>query len=92
MKKDFFEDIKEGIGVFIFPALFLLLIILLAIADNKADEKAWNNGFCECGGCWEYLDTSHNISYTKEGGYHDRKGYIYKCEKCGKMHEFNEVR
>ena len=77
MKKDFFEDIKEGIGVFILPALFLLLIILLAIADNKADEKAWNNGFCECGGRWEYLDTSHHISYTKEGGYHDIKGYIY---------------
>lgn len=92
MKKDFFEDIKEGIGVFIFPALFLLLIILLAIADNKADEKAWNNGFCECGGRWEYLDTSHHVSYTKEGGYHDIKGYIYKCNKCGKMHEFNEVR
>ena len=88
MENNFFEDIKERIGFFIIPALFLLLIILLAIAD----KKAWNNGFCECGGRWEYLDTSHHISYTKEGGYHDEKGYIYKCNKCGKMHEFNEVR
>lgn len=92
MENNFFEDIKEGIGVFIIPALFLLLIILLAIADNKADEKTWNNGYCSCGGRWEYLDTSHHISYTKEGGYHDIKGYIYICRKCRKMHEFNEVR
>lgn len=92
MENNFFEDIKERIGFFIIPALFLLLIILLAIADNKADEKAWNNGFCECGGRWEYLDTSHHVSYSKEGGYHDIKGYIYKCNKCGKMHEFNELR
>lgn len=92
MENNFFKDIKEGIGVFIIPALFLLLIIILAIADNKADEKAWNNGFCECGGRWEYLDTSHHVSYTKEGGYHDTMEYIYKCSKCGKMHEFNEVR
>lgn len=92
MENNFFEDIKEGIGVFIIPALFLLLIILLAIADNKADKKAWNNGFCECGGRWEYLDTSHHVYYTKKGGYHDINGYIYKCSKCGKMHEFNEVR
>ena len=92
MKNNFFKDIKEEIGVFIIPALFLLLIIILFIADNKADEKTWNNGLCECGGRWEYLDTSHHISYTKEGGYQDCKGYIYKCNKCGKMHEFNVVR
>lgn len=92
MENNFFKDIKEEIGVFIIPALFLLLIIMLFIADNKADEKTWNNGLCECGGRWEYLDTSHHISYTEEGGYQDCKGYIYKCNKCGKMHEFNEVR
>lgn len=83
MKKAFFEDIKEGIGVFIFPALFLLLIILLAIADNKADEKAWNNGFCECGGRWEYMQPIGHAYSTD---------YIYKCDKCGKTHEFSKVR
>jgi len=88
MKDDFFEDAKERIGFCIIPALFILLIIFIVFADRKA----WNNGFCECGGRWEYVDTTHHVSYTKEGGYHDTKGYIYKCNKCGKMHEFNELR
>lgn len=92
MKDDFFEDNKKRLFYSSIPILFILLMIILFIADSKADKKAWNNGFCECGGRCEYLDTSHHISYTKEGGYHDSKGYIYKCNKCGKMHEFNEVR
>lgn len=79
MENNFFEDIKERIGFFIIPALFLLLIILLAIAD----EKTWNNGFCECGGRWEYMQPIGHAYNT----YH-----IYKCDKCGKMHEFSKVR
>jgi hypothetical protein len=92
MKDDFFDDIKERIRFYIIPALFTLLIILLIFADYKADKKAWNNGFCSCGGRWEYVEDSHHLSYSKDSGYHDTKKYIYKCNKCGKMHEFNELR
>lgn len=92
MKDDFFEDIKERLFYSSIPILFILLIIILFIADSKADKKAWNNGFCECGGRWEYVDILHNVNYVKDYGYQDNRKYIYKCDKCGKMHEFNELR
>lgn len=79
MENYFFKDIKSKIGVFIIPALFLLLIIMLSIAD----EKTWNNGFCSCGGRWEYMQPIGHAYSTY---------YIYKCDKCGKMHEFSKVR
>ena len=92
MKDDFFEDIKERLFNSSIPILFILLMIILFIADSKADKKAWNNGFCEYGGRWEYVDILHNVNYVKDYGYQDNKKYIYKCNKCGKMHEFNELR
>lgn len=92
MKDDFFEDIKERLLYSSIPILFILLMIILFIEDSKADKKAWNNGFCECGGRWEYVDILHNVNYVKDYGYQDNKKYIYKCNKCGKMHEFNELR
>ena len=92
MKDDFFEDIKERLCYSSIPILFILFLIILFIADSKADKKAWNNGFCECGGRWEYVDILHNVNYVKDYGYQDNKKYIYKCNKCGKMHEFNELR
>lgn len=92
MENDFIKDIKEIMRYSIVPIIFILLIILLFIVDSKADKKAWNNGFCECGGRWEYVDILHNVNYVKDYGYHDNKKYIYKCNKCGKMHEFNELR
>lgn len=50
MKDVFFEDIKERLFYSSIPILFILLMIILFIEDSKADKKAWNNGFCECGG------------------------------------------
>lgn len=92
MKDDFFEDIKERLLYSTIPILFILLMIILFIADSKADKKAWNDGYCECGGRWEYVDILHNVNHVKGYGYQDNKKYIYKCNKCGKMHEFNELR
>ena len=92
MKDDFFEDIKKRLFYSSIPILFILLMIILFIEVSKADKKAWNNGFCECGGRWEYVDILHNVNYVKDYGYQNNKKYIYKCDKCGKMHEFNELR
>lgn len=85
MKDDFFEDIKERLFYSSIPILFILLMIILFIADSKADKKAWNNGFCECGGRWEYVDILHNVNYVKDYGYQDNKKiYInaISAEKC----------
>ena len=42
---------------------------------NEHDEKLWNNGYCECGGHFEYEQAvGHQYSTT----------YIYTCDSCGK--------
>lgn len=63
----------------------IVLGILLVIFGflRMAEEKTWNNGFCSCGGRWEYM---HLIGHAYST-YH-----IYKCDKCGKIHEFLKVR
>lgn len=90
--KDFwnFYDTKEKIFIFGYASIVLLIIIFIFIAV-KAEFDTWNDGFCECGGRWEYVTSTDHV-YTTSSGYQINKGYIYKCNKCGKMHEFNELR
>jgi hypothetical protein len=63
--------IMLGIGVIIFWVF------------RQEEEKTWNNGFCSCGGRWEYMQPIGHAYSTD---------YIYKCDKCGKTHEFSKVR
>lgn len=66
------------------PALYtlsvILGIILLAIAicfcEYKTSESEWNDGHCECGGSWMYVEAVGH-RYSTE--------YIYKCDGCGRM-------
>lgn len=47
-----------------------VVLILLAVFS---DRKTYNNGYCKCGGAWNYFDTD------SQGG----DGYY--CENCGKV-------
>jgi len=92
MIKEFFdEDFWDLKGFHIAIVLFALLLIIICILGWKEEKKIWNDGFCECGGRWEYMTTSDHIFKT-DSGYQIDKRYIYKCNKCGKMHEFGELR
>ena len=68
------EDILDMIKVLIGAIIFIF--VLLAI-DKTIDKFRYNDGYCSCGGKWEYIQAvGHNYSTN----------YVYKCEKCGYMH------
>ena len=64
----------------------IVMVILLAIAFvihigcSIHDDYVWNYGYCDCGGQWVYQQAvGHRFSTC----------YIYECDKCGEVHEFN---
>lgn len=59
------------------------LIISVAKCSNDHDKKEWNNGYCECGGQYEY---------EQAVGHQFRTSYIYKCDNCGRRIEVWEER
>lgn len=55
------------------------------IENNAKSEREWNNGYCdECGGQWTFT----NGTYKRYSG----QVYYYKCDKCGKVIEEQELR
>lgn len=59
--------------------IFILFVGFLCLQE----QRIWNNGRCSCGGKWEYEQAiGHRNSTT----------YMYICDKCGKRHEFSDVR
>lgn len=90
MKEWIEENLAEAIIV---GAILMLLVCIIctAIYSHKENEKIWNNGYCECGGKWEYVDSVTHISKTDDI-MKSYTTYIYKCNRCDKMHEFDELR
>lgn len=58
-------------------SIFILAIGALLICDKcakKDSEAKYNNGYCPCGGHYEYVEAV---------GHRGNTTYIYSCEKCG---------
>ena len=71
MKDTVFDIIQIIISI-----VFILGLIIGAVKCSKEqDEKEWNNGYCECGGHFEYKQAV---------GHNYRTSYIYECDSCGK--------
>jgi len=71
MKDTVFDIIQIIISI-----VFILGLIIGAVKCSKEqDEKEWNNGYCECGGHFEY---------EQAVGHQYSTSYIYKCDSCGK--------
>ena len=67
---------------FVFGGL-IGLIFIVYITFSAIDKTRWNNGYHSCGGKWEYVQPiGHAYSTT----------FMYRCDKCGVMEEFNEMR
>ena len=69
----------------------IVFIIIIAIASIVGDRNAWNDGYCKCGGRWQYVEANTNIFANGEDVYAHNE-YIYKCDQCGNMHSFTELR
>ena len=74
---------KDDINLLIIIAAILVLTLIIACSYQfKKGEDQWNNGYCSCGGHWEYEQTIED---------EDNITYIYHCDNCGKTIEIKEA-
>lgn len=77
------DTANEIIQVIIAITLIIAVVIGAVKCSRNQDEVKWSNGYCECGGHWEYEQAvGHQYSTT----------YMYKCDKCGKHIELHKER
>ena len=89
--KDWIEDNLAEVIIATASMLLIVFFTLVAISSHKEDERLWNNGYCECDGKWVYVDSVTQISKSSDT-VRTYTTYIYKCDRCGRMHEFDELR
>ena len=77
------ETVDDVIQIILFVAFIVAMTVGAAKCSNKLDEEEWNNGYCECGGHFEY---------EQAVGHQYRTSYIYKCDSCGRRIEVWEER
>jgi DNA-directed RNA polymerase subunit RPC12/RpoP len=80
---DFLDDYIELVITFVATVIIIGVIVVAMYINNSKDLKKWNNGYCSCGGRWEYQQAV---------GHRYDTDYIYKCDKCGKIEEFDSAR
>lgn len=65
--------------VFILVSLGVGAILTGGFAlGEKQNDVIWNNGYCDCGGEWDFVNGSTHRYLTH---------YFYQCEDCGKIIE-----
>lgn len=69
----------------------IILIIISCIGCFVNENRIWNNGYCQCGGRWQYMDNNIKIHANGEDVYANSE-YIYRCDRCGKMRSFSQLR
>ena len=69
----------------------IAILIALAIAfglatliykEAEGNRNRWNNGYCECGGQYQFSSATN---------YRGSKDYYYTCDKCGHTEEFSSL-
>ena len=69
------DYVYDIIHIILFIAFIGGVIICAGKCSIEQDEKDWNNGYCECGGHFEY---------EQAVGHQYRTSYIYTCDSCGR--------
>lgn len=71
------EELFVSLGIF---ALIVAMVFLAVKCEKCISSDKYNNGNCECGGHYEYLEAvGHKYSTT----------YIFFCNKCGRRIEIS---
>lgn len=69
---------NNDIWIDIITVVSIILIIVFTIfvcvrCRHSKDTELWNNGYCSCGGHWQYEQAvGHNYGTS----------YIYVCDRC----------
>ena len=82
MRESIEDFIFDHINTFVFLC-FIIFILTIFVLSSVYDNAKWNNGYCSCGGKWEYVQPIGH-AYTTD--------YMYKCDVCGKAREFDKIR
>lgn len=80
---DFIDDFFELLVTVGTVVILIIFVIAITAYGDSKDLKKWNNGHCDCGGHWEYQQAV---------GHRYDTDYIYKCDACGKIEEFERAR
>ena len=91
MLREKFEDNIELIAGIVISTVLIVILIVGVTIGLKYERKVWNDGYCSCGGHWEYVDSESQLHKTKDT-FWTSTSYIYKCDRCGKMYKFSELR
>ena len=70
-----------------------IIAVLIAIAigfgvatllykEQESNHDRWNNGYCECGGQYQFSSATN---------WRGSKNYYYTCDKCGHTEEFTSI-
>ena len=54
----------------------------LLYKDAEGNHDRWNNGYCECGGQYQFSSATN---------WRGSKDYYYTCDKCGHTEEFSQL-
>lgn len=87
---EYIDEHMEIVGIAVFILIFTMFVGGV-VWSVKAEQEAWNDGYCECGGKWEYVSSEQNV-HGVDGDVHTTTHYIYRCDECGKMEKFSELR
>lgn len=79
--KDIITFLKIAFSTLAFCGLLFGIVYSIAYIERNQDLKAWNNGYCACGGEWIYSNTSR----PQNGG----TRYYFKCNKCNRILELS---
>lgn len=85
------EILKEDIDVIILTlgAIMISTIVVFIVVlgfgymEYRYDSRKWNNGYCSCGGKWEFSQPIVSQSGLL---------YVYQCDSCGRIYDFQEWR
>lgn len=79
--KDLLESLLIALvitGIIIAPIWFGSSICNKHLHEN--DINKYNNGICECGGHYEFINKTRGSIHSEE--------YVFQCDSCNKIIEF----
>lgn len=68
-------------------AILIALAIAFSLAtliykEAEGNHNRWNNGYCECGGQYQFSSATN---------WRGSKDYYYTCDKCGHTKQFSSL-
>lgn len=57
-------------------------VATLLYKEAEGNHDRWNNGYCECGGQYQFSSATN---------WRGSKDYYYTCDRCGHTEEFTSI-